>query len=71
MCFGDGPSFQIVSFFNQCLCIKYLVILFLPVSILRQSRRLYGSRAPQRGPAATQSQNHKLQAAMLMAGALE
>ena len=41
------------------------------VSILRQSRRLYGSRAPQRGPAATQSQNHKLQAAMLMAGALE
>src|ERR1019366_9200568 len=37
------------------------------VSILRQSRRLYGSRAPQSGPTATQSQNHKLQAAMLMA----
>ena len=41
------------------------------VSILRQSRRLYGSRAPQRGPAATQSQNHRLQAAMLLAVALE
>jgi hypothetical protein len=40
------------------------------VSILRQSRRLYGSRAPQRGLAATQSQNHKLQATTLVAGGL-
>jgi hypothetical protein len=32
------------------------------VSILRQSRRLYRSLAPQRGLIATQSQTHKLQA---------
>jgi hypothetical protein len=32
------------------------------VNILRQSRRLCGSRTPQRGLIATQSQNHKLPA---------
>lgn len=36
------------------------------VNILRRSRRLLGSRAPQRGLIATQSQNHKLPAAMVV-----